>query len=614
MGFLEPHNLLWGISFAILIAIYLRSRSRHTLEVSSLMLFDRAPAPASRIRHVRIDPLFWLEVATLGALTLACAGFFVRTAASPAHGRARAIVFALGAAMRADDGSGVRLETAKRQALKLIDDSSDRDEFTIICYGLDAELISPPTTDRAVLRKAISGMHAMEVPARRAALAAALLRAHSSAEIHLFADRMPADAADDPALSSRLHFHRVGAPADNLAIVALDPGFPTTSRGRLTVRNFSRHPHGCELVVDNAGKELLHRSLILAPREQIALPFGPLENGGLVHARIVTPDALDADNERYAVAPENRSAHAIVLSSDSKVRDDLSRVLLAVNPNFIVRAQDPGGFKPSDIAGERYALAVMHDCYAPDLRADATLFVYPPRNASGSPTSGVTISTTSGASRFSSVANSAAGATRSYAIAGWMTPIAASSGPETSASGLAAVGDSAMGPVGLIGFDVRDHLLLDPDRLDALVATVDVVRALTAAPDLRIVSTGTYVSMPAAKGAEIQKPNGAMEHVTSDEFGRIRFRPLETGVYRVRAGGRTRLVYANYYDASESDLSESASAAQGVSRATHATSPQGNVRQIEPLGWLLAALALLALAVESAMLIRRAPRWGSDHV
>ncbi|HYA36121.1 MAG TPA: hypothetical protein VEF03_10905, partial [Candidatus Binataceae bacterium] len=344
--------------------------------------------------------------------------------------------------------------------------------------------------------------------------------------------------------------------------------------------------------------------------------FGPLENGGLAHARIVTPDALDADNERYAVAPENRSAHAIVLSSDSKVRDDLSRVLLAVNPNFIVRAQDPGGFKPSDSANEHYTLAVMHDCYVPGLRADATLFVYPPAIATqhGSPASGITISTKPSASRSGAVANPAAAPARSYAIAGWMTPITAGAGADSIAPGLAAVGDSAMGPVGLIGFDVRDHFLLDPDRLDALVATVDVVRALTAAPELQIVSTGTYVSVPAAKGAKIQKPNGSTEHVTSDEFGRIRFRPLETGVYRIQTGDRVRLVYANYYDASESDLSDSAGATQDLAHAAHTKESEGAVRQIKPLGFMLAVLALIALGLESAMLLRRAPRWGSDHV
>ena len=71
------------------------------------------------------------------------------------------------------------------------------------------------------------------------------------------------------------------------------------------------------------------------------MPFGPLAAGGLVHARILTPDALAADNDRYALAPSIAQARALVLSPEASVRDDLARVVLAVNPNFLVTAMDP---------------------------------------------------------------------------------------------------------------------------------------------------------------------------------------------------------------------------------------------------------------------------------
>ena len=85
--------------------------------------------------------------------------------------------------------------------------------------------------------------------------------------------------------------------------------------------------------------------MILAPREQILVPFGPLTSGGLVHARIHGEDALEADNDRYAYAPVESHAHVLVLSPDAAVRDDLARVLLAVNSNFIITTADPAQFK-----------------------------------------------------------------------------------------------------------------------------------------------------------------------------------------------------------------------------------------------------------------------------
>ena len=92
MGLLNPNHLLWGISIAVLLAIYLRSRSRPTIEVSSLLLFDEAAAPAVRVRHLHIDPLFWLEMAMLAALTLALGGLYIRTTHAAAQGRNRALV------------------------------------------------------------------------------------------------------------------------------------------------------------------------------------------------------------------------------------------------------------------------------------------------------------------------------------------------------------------------------------------------------------------------------------------------------------------------------------------------------------------------------------------
>ena len=129
MGLFNPNRLFWAFSIAILLAIYLRSRSRPTLEVSSLMLFDEAAAPTTRVRHLRIDPLFWLEMALLGAVTLALAGLYIRTSSAAARGRTRALVFDLAAGMGARDGSGTRLDAARQQALAIVDAASERDRF-----------------------------------------------------------------------------------------------------------------------------------------------------------------------------------------------------------------------------------------------------------------------------------------------------------------------------------------------------------------------------------------------------------------------------------------------------------------------------------------------------
>jgi hypothetical protein len=621
VGLLNPQNFIYGLSLALLVLIYLRSRSRPTIEVSSLMLFDEAPAPIASVRHVRIDPLFWLEMLTLAALTFAIAGLYVMRPPSAGHGRSHALVFDLGAGMSAHEGSSTRIEQARRQAMEIIDQAPAGDEFSVIAYALEAQVRHPPTSNSADLKKALGDLVPMAVPARTAALRAALIRARGGSEIDLFADRPPAPAilAD---VAERVNFHKIGSDDSNLAIVSLDPGVPGSTRGRAEIRNFSARPHPAELAIDLGDKELFHQTLMLAPREQVVVAFGPLTAGGLLRARILTPDAIDADNIRYAHAPSDAAAQVLVLSPDASVRDDIARVLLAVNANFQIETADPAAYvAPSGPSAKPLELVVMHDCYVPGIKAASTLLIYPPlaaKNGIGvnvdGTIAGADIRSDAGAetSAFNSLA---LGATRTIAIPEWMDQLATASGPGHSSIPIAGFGHAASGPAGVLAFDVRDHLLLAPDHLDALVLTVDLIKQLTAPQNVLIVSTGADVSVPAAGTARITQPDASVRTVAADKWGRVRIRPLQAGRYTVESGGTTTQVLANYYDAAESDLGAKPQvepSAPAGKRAA-ASNPQ-SAKEVQPLAFVLIALALLAVMIESAMLLGHAGRWGMRHV
>jgi len=618
VGLLNPQSLLWAISIAILLAIYLRSRSRPTLDVSSLLLFDEAAAPTTRVRHLRIDPLFWLEMAVLGAITLALAGLYIRSSSGAARGRTRPLVFDLAAGMGAREGSGTRLDAAKKQALAIVDGAPARDRFSLIGYALEAEMIHPETANRDAMHHAIAGLRSMAVPGRRAAQSAALMRARAGGEVEFFADRKPpASVINDSGLSSEFHFHQSGTPTDNLAIVSLDPGIPNSSRGRAVLRNFGPKPRTCELAIDNGGKEVFHQTLLLAQREQVLVPFGPLTTGGLVHARILDHDALAADNDRYAYAPADSHAHVLVLSPDAAVRDDLARVLLAVNSNFIIATADPAHFNGT----EQYALVVMHDCYVAGIKAQSVLMVFPPASASDKiaglriiGTSADALMTNQGHAD-SSAAPTALASTRTLVIPEWMTLRA--SGTAAGAREilpLAATGSLPSGEFGVVAFDVRQHLLLDPDRLDALVATVDLVRDLMAPRDLRIVSTGTFLAVPAPADAKVVAPDSSAISPSRDKWGRLRIRPLQSGDYSIESASGKTDVYANYYDVSESDLTAIEAPASPAMRSASAADSVAAPRQVRPLSALLIVFAIIAILLESALLLRTAKRWGMRHV
>ncbi|MGZ6252396.1 MAG: VWA domain-containing protein [Candidatus Binataceae bacterium] len=626
MGLLNPRNLVYLASLAVLVAIYLRARAKPTLEVSSLMLFDEIAAPVASSRVLRTDLMFWLEMAALGAVSMALAGLYLRTTEkAAAHHQSRALIFDLGAGMGARERNWTRLDEARRQALEIVSEARPGDNFSVIGYASEATVYRAPTSHLAEVREALEDLKPTALPARAAAMQAALMRARGTAEIDVFADRAPSgDLLNSSGAGVHVHLHQIGAPAANLAIVALESGTVNASPGRVVVRNFSDRPQICELAVDLDAKTLMSTTIVLEPRGQTVIPFGPLKQGGLVRARIVTDDALAADNNRWTLAPADKPDKALVMSPSPEARDDLARVLLAVNQGLIVTAIDPVKFNLK--SAPRYRLAVLEDSYDPGIKADARLIIYPPPwlEHSAPPSWQLPVAGTVATAEMQERADGeqlgqplALSPARILSLPQWMDVLAHGTGAGTSGSfPLAASGYDSRGAVGMIAFSMNDHMLLDPDKLEALVLTVEMVKRLLAPQDLQVVSTGGSVSVPAIGVAKITAPDGSVREVRADEMGRVHVRPIEAGRYQISSVGTKALIYANYYDAGESDLSAPAAPESSTPAAPPTASASGTpaVARVKPIATWLVALALLAMLFESALLTRKAMRWRARDV
>jgi hypothetical protein len=625
MGLLDPRNLLYLASLAVLVAIYLRARAKPALEVSSLMLFDEISAPVASSRVLRTDLLFWLEAGALSALAMAMAGLYLRTVPPAAHRGRHALVFDLGAGMGAREGGATRIDLARREALGILAAARPGDSFSVIGYAVEASLRHAPTTHLTDVRQTIERLRPMALPGRGAALRAALMEARGASQIDIFADRPVAgDVLTAAGPGARVHFHQIGTPLGNLAIVALEPGIVGSSQGFLIIRNLFAQPRRCKLAVGVNGQNVLNTTVVLAPRGQDVVPFGPLKHGGVVHAQILTPDPLAADNQRWAYAPSDNPAKVLVLSPEPDVRDDLARVLLAVNQNLIVTTADPAKFK---VAGTpRYRLVVIHDAYDPGVNAAARLIIYPQPWLERSPPPPAELAVTGSVAQaeMQEIGTGhelseplALSPARIVNIPAWMSPVALGTGAASGGSfPLAAFGYGARGPTGMIAFDLGDHLLLNPDKLEALVLTVNMVKRLLGPQTLQIVATGDEVIVPAKGSAEIIFPDGAHSMVKADAMGRVRLRPVEAGRYEIDSTAGRSVVYANYFDAAESNLSAArvAHAKRPVPAAPASALAASGISRVTPLAPWLIALALAAMLVESALLARKAIRWRTRDV
>lgn len=623
MGFLNPAALVYALSIALLVLIYLRARARPTVEISSLILFEEVPAPVAKSRMLKVDALFWLELLTLAAMTLGAAGLYMRTAEPVGPGLRHALVFDLGAGMGAVDHGESRLARARADALGIISRSPANDQFSVITYALEAQTLLAATPRGNGLSQVIKGLKPFDVATRPAALRAALIQARGAQVIDVFSDRRPSRTVlADAGIKSRIAFHQVGHPEANLAIVALDPGVPKSTQGRAIVQNFSPWPQPCELEIDSDGHSLFHSTVVIEPQAELVVPFGPLPHGGLIRARILTHDALAADNERYADAPSIAAEHALILSPDPDVRDDLARILLAINPSFIVTTADPTNYRPGPGTPSKFDLAIIHDCTGDGIKAAAKLFIFPEPRLPGekdSPLLSVvkTVPITEMEQREGEgilPTPVILGASRVIDLPGWMRPIAEGiSAGGHSTFPLAGMGRYFGSYIGVISFDIRHHMLLDPDEMDALLLVVNVLRHLTAPQNLKIVPTGTFVTLPAFGYARLIAPDGASSALVPDKWGRVRFRPLEAGRYKVESPGGVINVMANYYDAAESNLQNATYRHEHVAPAVEHPAVFTRTR-VEPLTLWLAALALALILAESLLITRRALGWRMHHV
>ena len=105
-----------------------------------------------------------------------------------------------------------------------------------------------------------------------------------------------------------------------------------------------------------------------------------------------------------------------------------------------------------------------------------------------------------------------------------------------------------------------------------------------------------------------------------------RFRPRATngaacafarcspGDYAIEAVAGKTDVYANYYDATESDLTAIAAPPLPRAEIDRAAESAASPKHVQPLSALLIVFAVIAILLESVLLLRTANRWGMRHV
>ena len=239
MSFLSPITALIaaGLTVPILVALYFLKLRRRPLAVPTTLLWQKSVqdlqvnTPFQRIRN---SLLLWLQLLLLALLLIAMARP-TREAAVAAGDRVVIVIDRSASMNTADQPGGVsRLDAAKEAALALVDDLGDAGGggasgggAMVVAFAETAEVVQGFTSDRARLRRAVSGIGPTDQRSRPAAVWG-LIEPHAAAKdgglaVRVFSDlRLHRDAAE-PTLPAGVEVRAVAvgsAIADNVGLVA----------------------------------------------------------------------------------------------------------------------------------------------------------------------------------------------------------------------------------------------------------------------------------------------------------------------------------------------------------------------------------------------------------
>ncbi len=379
MGALAPLGLgLLALAIPI-VALYMLRMRRRPQAVSSTLLWEqavrdvRANTPWQRLRA---NPLLLLQLLALLTLVVALIRPFW-LGATPLGANVVAIVDVSGS-MGATDVAPSRLDRARDEVRRLIDDLPSNGQMTIIAAGTGAEVTQTATADRGALREATGRLRARAGTTdltEALALAAPIAARLPDTTVAIISDGAFV-APDTGDFRAPIRFIRVGERGDNLGITAAATR-RTASGSELFIRtqNFGPIERKTLLSIFDGDTLLEARALTIAAGGETGTTIALPNAVGLLRAQIDGQDDLALDNTVWVRSGGGQGRILLTVAAPNTF---LARGL-ALQPNLTVeQAQGNAGVPTS---GGDYDLYVFDGVAPPaGLRGPILLINPPPDN------------------------------------------------------------------------------------------------------------------------------------------------------------------------------------------------------------------------------------------
>ncbi len=312
MGLLAP--LMLGLGAAVMagiVTLYILRLRREERTVSSTFLWQQlvrdveANAPWQRLRN---NWLMWLQLLAALLLAPALARPFFKTAG--VSGKNLILIIDRSASMGAVDADPTRLERAKSEAIRLIDQLPDGARATVMAIGGELDVPAAATNDRRELRNAINGIQLRlgggSDMSQALSLAGALAARETDSEVAILSDGQ-VTVPTSTTIPAKIRFFPLGESANNQAIAAVT--LNELAPGALTffarVRNNGAERVVRRLVVELDGTLFNAYDIELPPGQDQTINVDVPASTQIAHVYLDGTDALPSDDQAWAVRPSN---------------------------------------------------------------------------------------------------------------------------------------------------------------------------------------------------------------------------------------------------------------------------------------------------------------------
>lgn len=346
MAFIQPLAFLLLGLIPVVIAMYLLKLRRTEQEVASVYLWRRmvrdveANAPWQRLRR---NLLLLLQVLFLLFLILGLARPFYWAEGSGSQ--ALILILDVSPSMGATDASPNRLEAAKIQARRVVDDMPDGTRFTVITAGEAAQVLASSSQDRRAVYQALDGISIQPggsslVDALE--LASAIAARQPDTEIVVLSDGK-VDLPERITLQGNLRYLPVGTGGHNQAISLLTVEAVPGADGLtafVQVSDFSpagENPVNRRLVLSADGQVVQAFDLEIPARgQQAVLAEGIPETVEVVEAELNGEDLLPLDDLAWAVYRPAEAVTVEVVTEGNRFLETALGLMPGVEPVVIL--------------------------------------------------------------------------------------------------------------------------------------------------------------------------------------------------------------------------------------------------------------------------------------